>query len=210
MRLLLFVAPLWLMGCMRNSPSAQRGEEDKSIVMPDFYDRFPVIVGKQDQLYELDGVTLRALAVAFNDFLPPATKARDCWDTPEAHQLRVIRRGDIIFVEISANPEACGRSMILFDYGAEYAISVDGRILRRRFDGEPNGPLGSVDAGTQEPVGEPVPYNKIGVLGGEPEGPLPAFLRRDGGVSPGRDGGVRPDAGQPDGGVQDGGTSAGP
>jgi hypothetical protein len=200
MRMLLFILPLLLTGCLRNS-SPTRQEEDKTIIMPDFYERFPDVVGRKGSLYELDGISLKALKVASDDFLPPEARARSCWDTQEAHVYRVIRQADIIFVRIDANPDACGRGLILFDSGVEYAISVDGRILRRRFDGEPNGPLGqgAPDAGTQEPAGEPVPYSSIGVGRGEPVGPLPAFLRRDGGA--GLDGGPQEDGGLGDSGV---------
>ncbi|MFL5346306.1 MAG: hypothetical protein ACJ8AT_16070 [Hyalangium sp.] len=203
MRKLPLLAAMLLMSCLRNSSSApERLEEDTSIVFPKFYERFPITVGKQGQLYELDGVTLRAIAIAANDFIPPQSKERQCWDRQEAQLYRVIRQGDIVFVRIDGNPEYCKPKLIMFDSGVEYAISADGRILRRRFDGEPNGPLGPSDAGTQESFAEPVPYSKIGVGSDEPVAPLPAFLRRDGGV--------RPDAGQPDGGPEDGGASAGP
>jgi hypothetical protein len=199
MRMLSLLATLMLVGCPRHAPS--RLEEDKSIVFPEFYAQFPVAVGKPGQVYELDGVTLKALMIALTDRYPPEAQARSCWNRPESQEYRIIRQGDIIFVSLGPDPAACSPSMILFDSGVEYAISVDGRILRRRFDGEPNGPLEPLDAGAQESFAEPVPYNMIGVGSAEPVGPLPPFLRRDGGV--------RPNAGQPDGGPVDGGTSAG-
>ncbi len=184
MRVLSVLATLMLVGCPRHAPPAL--EEDKSIVFPEFYASFPVVVGKPGQVYELDGVTLKALMIALADRYPPETQARSCWNRPESQVYRVIRQGDIIFVSLGPNPAACSPSMVLFDSGVEYAISVDGRILRRRFDGEPNGPLGegALDAGTQEPAGEPVPYSSIGIGSDEPVAPLPAFLRRDGGIGP--------------------------
>jgi hypothetical protein len=205
MRKLSLLAAMMLMSCLRNSSSVPgRLEEDESIVLPKFYESFPVMVGEQGRLYELDGVTLRAITIAANDFIPPQPKDRQCWDRQEAQLYRVIRQGDIVFVRIDANPAYCEPKLLMFDSGVEYAITVGGRILRRRFDGEPREPLrpGTLDAGTQEPSGQPVPYNMIGVGSAEPVGPLPPFLRRDGGVSP--------DAGQPDGGPGDGGASAGP
>lgn len=202
MRILSLLATLTLVGCSRHAPPT-REEEDKSIVFPEFYAQFPVVVGKAGQVYELDGATLKALMIALADRYPPEMQARSCWARPESQEYRVIRQGDIIFVDLGPDPDACSPNMILFDSGVEYAISVDGRILRRRFDGEPNGPLGPVDAGTQEPAGEPVPYNMIGVGSAEPVGPLPPFLRRDGGVT-------SSDGGSVDGGVQDGGISAVP
>ena len=204
MRMLSLLATLVLVGCPRHaSPTL---EEDKSIIFPEFYAQFPVAVGKPGQVYELDGVTLKALMIALTDRYPPEAQASSCWSRPESQTYRVIRQGDIIFVSLGPDPDACSPSMILFDSGVEYAISVDGRILRRRFDGEPNGPLGpgAEDAGTQEPRGELVPYHLIGVGSAEPVGPLPPFLRRDGGVSP-------PDGGSAaDDGPRDGGTSVVP
>jgi hypothetical protein len=51
----------------------------------------------------------------------------------------VSREGDIIFVRISENPERCGGKYHGLDGAVRYAISKDGRILRRVFDGEPDG-----------------------------------------------------------------------
>ncbi len=53
----------------------------------------------------------------------------------EAHLYRVIRRDALIFVRIDENPEYCGRKHGGLDSGAKYAISMDGRILRRVLDG---------------------------------------------------------------------------
>lgn len=54
---------------------------------------------------------------------------------------------------ILQNPSYCGRAYSSLDSGVRYAISVDGRILRRLLDGEPeidtpeNG--GAEDAGSE-------------------------------------------------------------
>jgi hypothetical protein len=207
MRTLILAALLLLAGCLRNSSTTQM-QEDKSIVFPEFYAQFPVIVGKQGQTYELDGVTLRALTIALNDSYPPDTQARSCWDRPESLVYRVIRQGDIIFVSLGPDPAACNRSMILFDSGVEYAISLDGRILRRLFDGEPREPLKREpsDAGVPD-FSQPVPYSKIGVTDAPAVYPFAARARRDGGVGP--DGGS-PEHPMEDAGTGDGGTSAGP
>ncbi|MCY1075559.1 hypothetical protein [Archangium lansingense] len=185
--------------------------EDPSIRFPNFYENFATIVGKQGQPYELDGVTLRAISIAANDFIPPGYKSRWCWDRQESHLYRVIRQGDIIFVDISANPRACEQKVMVLDGGAKYAISTDGRILRRLFDGEPEDLNPASETTAQEPRGTPVPESQVGGLFGRPDPNLPSSWF---------DGGTRhptpespptppapdsPDAGSP---VPDGGTQA--
>jgi hypothetical protein len=49
----------------------------------------------------------------------------------EAHTYRFIRQGDIIFIYIEEDLKYCGRQYPALDSGAKYAISRDGRILRR-------------------------------------------------------------------------------
>ncbi|MGZ3458887.1 MAG: hypothetical protein ACXU86_10345 [Archangium sp.] len=141
-------------GCIRSlfrQPVAV--EDDRSIVFPQFFERAPVEVGVPGQPYQLDGVTLRAIAIAANDFLPPGGASAPCVDRQEAHVYRVIRRSEIVFVRIDENPEYCGRKYGGLDSGAKYAISTDGRILRRILDGmeEYTGPA---DGSTPVP-GEP-------------------------------------------------------
>lgn len=128
-------------------------EDDRSIVFPPFFECTPVEVGAPGQPYQLDGVTLKAISIAANDFLPPERANTPCFDRQEAHSYRVIRQGEIIFVRIDEIPEYCGRKHGGLDSGARYAISTDGRILRRILDGmeEYTGP---VDGGTPVP-GEP-------------------------------------------------------
>jgi hypothetical protein len=53
-----------------------------------------------------------------------------------AHRYRVIRQGDTIFVRIDDNPEFCGVRYVSLGTGVPYAISAEGRILRRVFDGQ--------------------------------------------------------------------------
>jgi hypothetical protein len=143
-------------------------EQDKSIVFPDFSAHFPIVFGAQGQPYELDGVTLRAIATAANDFLPMGSKDQPCWERQDAHRYQVIRRGDIIFVRISQDPAKCDK--LFLDGSRRYAISVDGRILRSLSTGEPDGSsnLGPADSGVQGPPGEPVPTSLVGntLLGG--------------------------------------------
>jgi hypothetical protein len=173
-------------------------EERQHVVFPQFYAQAAVVVGGQGQVYELDGVMLRALKVAAEDFFPPTSEERPCWQKPEAHLYRVIRQADIIFVLIGPDPSACRRKFLMFDSDVKYAISLDGRILRRGFDGEPEGSFGpeSSDAGRQgdDDSGQPVPTSAVGTYWGEPaEAVLPEFLRR-------RDGGEDSDGGTGDGG----------
>lgn len=119
----------------------------------------PVKVGDQGQPYELDGVMLRAIIIAANDYIPPGSQRRSCWDRQEAQSYRVIRQGEIIFVSIEADVSACKLDALLLDNGMCYAISADGRILRRLATGEPDGSLQTrpFDAGVQEYSGELVP-----------------------------------------------------
>jgi hypothetical protein len=122
-------------------------EDDRSIVFPPFFEQTAVEVGAQGAPYELEGVVLQAIMIAANDFLPPGTKERPCWDRQEAHRYRVIRQGDVIFVRIDEDPAFCGGGYVPLDSGVKYAISTDGRILRRVVDGEPED---SVEPTSQE------------------------------------------------------------
>ncbi|WP_157231871.1 hypothetical protein [Hyalangium minutum] len=80
---------------------------------------------------------LRAVLIAANDFLPPGAKNPSCPNRQEAQSYRVIRQGDITFVYIYENEAYCGGSYLALDSGAKYAISTEGRILRRVLDGHP-------------------------------------------------------------------------
>jgi hypothetical protein len=123
-------------GCIRGlSPQLADVENDRSIVFPQFFERTPIEIAEPGQTYQLDGVTLRALAIAANDFLPPDGANVPCVRRQEAHVYRVIRQADIIFIRIDENPGHCGLEYGGLDSGAKYAISTDGRILRRVLDG---------------------------------------------------------------------------
>jgi hypothetical protein len=125
--------------------------DDRSIVFPRFFEHSAVAVGAGGAAYELDGVMLRAVMIAANDFLPPGSRKRPCVETQEAHRYRVIRQDNIIFVRIDENLEFCGLQYVSLDTGVTYAISAEGRILRRVFDGQSDQPLyaESPDAGGQ-------------------------------------------------------------
>jgi hypothetical protein len=106
-------------------------EDDKTIVFPNFHEQAAVHVGAGASPYELEGVVLKAITIAANHFRPLAAEEQPCWARQEAYRYRVIRQGNIIFVDISEDLEFCGMDYISLDSGATYAISVDGRILRR-------------------------------------------------------------------------------
>jgi hypothetical protein len=124
-------------------------ENDTSIVFPRFFEQPAIEVGTEGSAAELDGVTLRAIMLAANDYLPAGDEDRPCWKRLEAQRYRVIRQGTIVFVHIEDDPELCGLQYITLDSGVSYAISTDGRILRRVFGGSPEGVLipESTDAG---------------------------------------------------------------
>jgi hypothetical protein len=150
-------------------------DNDKSIVFPSFFEHPALRVASGGETHEMDGVVLKAIMIAMTDFLRPGSEQRPCSTSPEAHRYRVIRRENIIFVRIDEDLEACGLQYISVDSGVEYAISTDGRILRRIFDGEPEGrlPLAPGDGGIEQ---------------------VPADSPRQ------PDGGRAPEAGAPDGG----------
>jgi hypothetical protein len=177
-----------LSSCALLHRALPRPPEDPSIQFPSFHEHAATRVGAPGQTSELDGITLRALSIAANDFLPTAQENGPCWQRQEAHRYRVIRREDILFVQIFLDPSAC--SDTLLDGSVKYAIRTDGRILRRLFDGEPETPL--TDAGTADAAssaGTPVPASAVGSTSAAPDSHLPASWFSDGGSS-GMDGGV--------------------
>jgi hypothetical protein len=140
-----------LAGCVLLPQRPVPVENDRSIVFPRFFEHSAVEVGAGGTAFELDGVVLRAVMIAANDFLPPGSRNRPCVQTQEAHRYRVIRQGDILFVRIDDNPEFCGLRYVSLDTGVTYAISAEGRILRRVFDEQPDQPryAETPDAGGQ-------------------------------------------------------------
>jgi hypothetical protein len=195
MRGSLLLAAIALSSCVRKPASHPASlEEDESIAFPNLSGADTIIMDEPGRAYELDGVTLQALTIASQDFIPSAARDQPCWNRPETYRYRVVRQEDIIFVGISVDPAACERKFLMLDSGVRYAISTDGRILRRLFTGEPDGTSvpASLDAGRSEGSGE----LDLSPILGPPSGDLPAFLR-----SRGRDDG---------GSSQDGGTPAAP
>ncbi len=121
-------------GCARVwSPSPPPLEDDPSIALPSFFDQ-PASEVNSGGVFALEGVVLRAIQIAADDFLPPDRAKQACWDRQDAHRYQVIRRERIIFVRIDEDLEACGLRYVSLDTGVTYAISEEGRILRRVFD----------------------------------------------------------------------------
>jgi hypothetical protein len=188
MKKLFVLVALVLLSCVRGRDSlgAMVGD-DKSIVFPDF---FQSRANRAGQAQSLDGVTLRALMVASQDLFPPDSSALPCWERLEGYDYRTIRQDDVIFVYIYLNPTRCGRRVLAFDSGVKYAISTDGRILRRVFEGEPEAPLEALgrDAGVESHTREPGLSSIIRTPGDDPSRYLPAAWL---------DGGTGFDGGQP-------------
>lgn len=177
---LFFGLAVILTGCIRShAPHPVSVGNDRSIIFPNFFEHSPTKVGSEQQAYELDGTLLRAIRIAADDFLPPGGDDQPCWDRQEAHRYRVIRQGDIIFVRITEDVDYCGLSYVSVDSGAKYAISTDGRILRRLVGAEPENPSTpqTPDAGVPgassesglSPLQQPAPPD-AGTDGGSPGG----------------------------------------
>ncbi|WP_224364735.1 hypothetical protein [Hyalangium versicolor] len=118
---------------------------------------------------------MRAIVIAANDFMPRHSEEQHCLFRQESQFYRVIRQGDVIFVNISYNPAACDTNLFELDGGARYAISTDGRILRRLVGIEPDG------FPREEPHGESivVPNSMVGSSLAEPNlDALPPYIRR--------------------------------
>jgi hypothetical protein len=191
MRSILLLALMGLLSCARGQNAAAKPvQEDLSIVFPDFHASPAVIVGEHDKTYSLDGIVLRALMVAANDLIPPGTEDRPCWETLEAHGFQVIRQGDIVFVSIHADLARCGHPFLMMDSGVRYAISSNGRILRRVFDGEAGAPAAATnpDAGVGKVFQEPGLSTVLKPPGYDAGLHLPSGWR---------DGGVDADGGEP-------------
>ncbi|HYO52013.1 hypothetical protein [Archangium sp.] len=144
MRGISLVLAVSLLGCgyLRSLfPHQAPVEDDRSIVFPRFLELVPVEVGAPGEPYELDGEMLQALVIASNDYIPPDARDLPCPSRREAQSYRVIRQGDIIFVYIYENHAYCGRQYPVRHQGGKYAISTDGRILRRLIGDQPEGPV---------------------------------------------------------------------
>ncbi|RKI30334.1 hypothetical protein D7Y27_39210 [Corallococcus sp. AB004] len=146
---------LLLAGCLRGQGARPADwEGDRSIAFPPFYVQSAVQVGGDAHAYMLDGNLFRAVQVSIEDFFPKQSKDTPCWGRPEAYRYRVIRQGDVFFILINEAPDACGNTFIGVDTGARYAVSLDGRILRRSVGAEPETPPPppGIDSGVLEGV----------------------------------------------------------
>jgi len=202
MRKMSLALALLLVSCLRApSPPTVPVEDDRTVVFPQFFDRAVGPVGMEGELYEVDGVMLRAVMIAANDFLPPGAKNPSCPNRQEAQSYRVIRQGNIIFVYVYENEAYCGGSSLALDSGAKYAISTDGRILRRVLDGHPDeGAWGveATDAGSRKVPSRPGVTPAYDSIWNKPPRATTQETQ-DGGVGAG-DGGSAVPAAQVDGG----------
>lgn len=133
---LILATALVLSGCIRKPEQfSTPAGRDRSIVFPVSVGQGLLEVEARKATYDLDGEVMRALMIAANDYLPPGIPNPPCWARHEALTYRFTRRDDIIFVYIGENFAYCGGKPIPMHSGAKYAISKDGRILRRVIDG---------------------------------------------------------------------------
>jgi hypothetical protein len=133
-----------LLSCVKSPmPPLPSTEEDVSIVFPEFSGPVDTVVSQPGASYDVDGATLQVLLTALNDFLPADSRDPSCWNRPDAWRYRIIHQGDIFFIRIQADPAFCAGKLMMLDSGAKYAISSDGRILRRLFTGQPDWTTGS-------------------------------------------------------------------
>lgn len=181
---------LLLAGCVR-TPSRPPLEEDPTIRFPSFQESSVVKMDAEKGPYEMDGVLLKAIMIAAQDFLPSSSSEQPCWLQPEAYRYRVIRQGEIIFVWIDEDLAKCGRNFPSLDSGAAYAVRTDGRILRRLL-GSQTGELLGLDTsardggvmGTSTEVGSAtadVNWSGLAPLLPAPDGGAPGAPRDGGG-----------------------------
>lgn len=102
---------------------------------PDLSVQLPVFNPELKLDTDLDGQTLQAIQIAADDFLRADPKDTSCASKQSSHRYRALRQGDVIFVRIDYKPENCGQTTGMLDGGATYAISAEGKMLRRNLDG---------------------------------------------------------------------------
>ncbi len=160
--------------------------DDRAITFPQFFEHDAISVGALGGANELDGETLKAVTIAANDYLPTSGPDDPCWRRREAQLFRVIRQKNIIFIYIHENFTYCGRTYPATESGIKYAISTDGRILRRIIDAQEGGLVGAEniksDAGF---IGEPGTSPTFEALFNTPAVSGPSDGGADGGVSSG-------------------------
>jgi hypothetical protein len=142
----------------RPAPLSTPAENDDSIIFPLSVGREFVEVAPQKNTYQMEGEVLRALMVATNDYFTPAAFNGPCWARPEAHTFRFTRRDNVVFVYVEENWDMCDRKSFPIHSGAKYAISTEGRILRRVTGSEPDHGIWRLkmsDGGTVTVVAKP-------------------------------------------------------
>lgn len=198
---LCFLLASSLLSCVRSpSPASVPVGNDTSIHFSRLVEA-PAITVSPGEAVELDGVLLRALMIAANDYLPPGGKDRPCEYRQEAQRYRLLRQGDIILVYIYEDNAYCGYPYPAMDSEAKYAISTDGRILRRVIGSEPSdsAELLGFDAGVWGPPSRPGIDPEFDARWNHPDAGL-GNTERDGGLSPARSTqppAMVPDAGSP-------------
>jgi hypothetical protein len=220
---------LLLVTCARSPVSHPPPHQyDESIRFPKALESPGLRLGRSEQRVRMDGAIVQAMMTAAQDFIPPHSEKFPCWTKPADFLFDVIREGDIIFVAISPDyfAQGCELEPAPMDWGAKYAISTAGRILRRMDDAEPDGtsPPSSPDAGANEDAGYSRRYDlsDLDRMDTAPVENPPFFTRPEWQAqhpwppsrkprTPSLPGGGTPDGGTPDGGVHaDGGSPAVP
>jgi hypothetical protein len=130
-------------GCLLFGPKAEFNwaDQDRSIKFPSLY---------PPEAARIDGVVLRALRVAADDFISPDLGTLPCLATQEAHEFHFLRQGDVVFIRISGNPAYCDAGPYL-DGSGWYAISVTGKILHMSY-GDPRFDDFETDGGRSTPL----------------------------------------------------------
>ncbi|MFL5346105.1 MAG: hypothetical protein ACJ8AT_15055 [Hyalangium sp.] len=157
MKKLPLLTVLFLTTCVRSQvfpPS--RPQYDESIKFPKTFLSGGVPTGKPHENLLIDGAIAQAVMIVAKDFIPPPSKNFPCWTKPSDFFFSVIRQDNIIFVEISPNyfAEGCELKPAPLDWGAKYAISVDGHILRRAPSDEPDEPGEEIPSPSSPDAGE--------------------------------------------------------
>jgi len=111
---------------------------NQDIKFPRFQDSVAVDVMQEDVVFRVDGASLQALRIATDDYLS-AVGGKVCGKSLPALRYRIVRKMAVFFVSVEEDPALCGVNAVALDSGARYAIGLDGHILRRLFDGEPDG-----------------------------------------------------------------------
>jgi len=117
-----------LFGCNCQKKLEPAVTQDMSIQLPIFDSTLPVDA-------TLDGYVMQAIRIAANDHLPSGPPDLPCERKQSSYEYKALKQGEVIFVRIDFKPSNCGGQIDLLDGGATYAISLDGRILRRVLDG---------------------------------------------------------------------------